>query len=93
MIATGRRYRVHCIGSVTWKTENGFAHIIDTQAGCGWKGYRTASVGCECYDEWRMYCRPLTPGPGCPSGVVWPCPRCKGKVNGVLVSPKKVENG
>jgi hypothetical protein len=42
---------------------------------CGWKGVRT-SIQCECYDEYALYCRPSAPGPGCPSGVIWPCPRC-----------------
>lgn len=42
---------------------------------CGWRGIRT-SITCECYEDWAPYCRPGSPGPGCPSGVVWPCPRC-----------------
>ena len=42
---------------------------------CSWRGVRTDGQ-CECYEDWAMYCRPGTPGPGCPRGVVWPCPRC-----------------
>lgn len=42
---------------------------------CHWRGIRTR-IQCECYDIWAMYCRPGSPGPGCPAGVVWPCPRC-----------------
>jgi hypothetical protein len=42
---------------------------------CRWRGVRTATE-CECYDEYALYCRPGAPGPGCPSGVVWPCPHC-----------------
>ena len=46
---------------------------------CKWRGVRTDGQ-CECYEDWGVYCRPGTPGPGCPRGVVWPCPRCKGTV-------------
>lgn len=42
---------------------------------CGWKGSRQGEE-CACYDEYAMYCRPDSPGPGCPSGVRWPCPKC-----------------
>ena len=42
---------------------------------CNWRGRRTATQ-CECYEDWAMYCRPGSPGPGCPSGVVWACPKC-----------------
>ena len=41
---------------------------------CNWRGYRHAR-DCECYEDWVMYCRPESPGPGCPSWVTWPCPR------------------
>jgi hypothetical protein len=44
---------------------------------CGWKGVRTDSLECECYEDWAPYCRAGSPGPGCPRGVVWPCPRCR----------------
>jgi len=52
---------------------------------CEWKGVRTP-LDCECYDVRAMYCRPGSPGPGCPSGVVWPCPRC-GQVGPDVVGP------
>jgi hypothetical protein len=48
---------------------------------CNWSGVRTDGQ-CECYDEWRMYCRAGSPGPGCPRGVVWPCPKCGPNVVG-----------
>jgi len=41
---------------------------------CGWTGYRHAR-DCECYEDWVMYCRPDTPGPGCPNWVTYPCPK------------------
>lgn len=41
---------------------------------CGWRGYRHAA-DCECYEDWAMYCRPQSPGPGCPSWVTYPCPK------------------
>jgi len=41
---------------------------------CGWTGIRHAR-DCECYEDWSMYCRPWTPGPGCPSWVTYPCPQ------------------
>lgn len=44
---------------------------------CNWTGYRRG-LQCECYEDWSMYCRPWSPGPGCPSGILWPCPQCSG---------------
>lgn len=41
---------------------------------CGWTGYRFA-LECECYEDWAMYCRPNSPGPGCPAWVTYPCPK------------------
>jgi len=41
---------------------------------CGWTGYRWGQ-DCECYEDWVMYCKPWSPGPGCPSNIEWPCPR------------------
>jgi|WetSurMetagenome_2_1015567.scaffolds.fasta_scaffold674082_2 hypothetical protein len=41
---------------------------------CGWQGYRRGYPDCECYEDWVMYCRPWSPGPGCPRWVEWPCP-------------------
>lgn len=56
---------------------------------CDWRGVRTDSVGCECYPEYAAYCRPGTPGPGCPRGIVWPCPR-SGRVAHVMrVGPER----
>ncbi len=55
--------------------------------GCGWRGVRTDSVECECYEDWAAYCRPGTPGPGCPRGIVWPCPRC-GRVERSMSFPE-----
>jgi hypothetical protein len=72
------RYRVRCIGRPSKRI-----------APCGWRGYRHASLDCECYEDWASYCRPTGPGPGCPSGVVWPCPRCKGAVTGHYVAPRE----
>lgn len=43
---------------------------------CTWKGNRQGRYQCECYDEWAHYCKPWAPGPGCPSWILWPCPRC-----------------
>lgn len=42
--------------------------------GCGWRGVRHAR-DCECYEDWSPYCKPWSPGPGCPSWVTWPCPK------------------
>lgn len=42
---------------------------------CEWRGVRTDGE-CECYPDYAAYCRPGTPGPGCPRGVAWSCPRC-----------------
>lgn len=53
---------------------------------CGWRGVRT-STQCECYDEWRMYCRPNSPGPDCPSRVTWPCPKCGPNVERPILGP------
>lgn len=80
------RYRVRCIGSLIWKD----GKQVGRREPCGWRGYRHAAVECECYDIWGMYCRPTSPGPGCPSGIVWPCPRCKGSVYGKFVEPRAV---
>lgn len=41
---------------------------------------RRDHVECECYDIWTLYCKPFAPGPGCPRGVNYPCPRCQGVV-------------
>ena len=43
---------------------------------CKWRGVRTDHVECECYPEWAVWCRPSSPGPGCPSGILWSCPKC-----------------
>jgi hypothetical protein len=53
---------------------------------CGWKGYRIAH-DCECYEDWVLYCRPTTPGPGCPSWVTYPCPKGHDAVAGKKVEP------
>lgn len=45
---------------------------------CGWTGYRRG-LECCCYDEYAWYCRPWSPGPGCPSGILYGCPRCATK--------------
>jgi hypothetical protein len=42
---------------------------------CGWTGYRHG-LECECYEDWAIYCSPWSPGPGCPSGVLYRCPQC-----------------
>lgn len=83
----GTKYRVRCIGRVEWgKDDKGFEVVVGESPRCGWSGVRSYHVECECYDIWRLYCRPLSPGPGCPSGIDWPCPRCKGAVKGNLVT-------
>lgn len=77
------KYRMRCIGSVVWGGEKGFPVMTGQVPSCGWSGVRSAyAIECECYDLYALYCRPLTPGPGCPSGIDWPCPRCKGAVTG-----------
>lgn len=78
---TGDKYRIKCIGRVVWSKGNNPV-MIDKIPGCGWTGIRTDSFQCECYDLYALYCRPLTPGPGCPRGIDWPCPRCGGSVTG-----------
>lgn len=77
----GEKYRVRCLGRTVYGVRDGFTYVKDKWESCGWKGVRTAGQ-CECYDEWTLCCRPTTPGPGCPSGVDWSCPRCKGAVTG-----------
>jgi hypothetical protein len=44
---------------------------------CAFCGARHAKVrsGCECYEDWALYCRPSRPGPGCPNGAPM-CNRC-----------------
>lgn len=48
---------------------------------CGWVGYRSPhpDLGCECYSDYAYYCRPSSPGPGCPNGANLRarCPRCR----------------
>lgn len=48
---------------------------------CGWHGYRRPHPynECACYDEYAWYCRPGSPGPGCPNGAnLWAwCPQCR----------------
>ncbi len=48
---------------------------------CGWVGYRRPHPlnECACYDEYAWYCRPNSPGPGCPNGanLFALCPRCR----------------
>lgn len=82
---------MRCIGKIIWGTVDGHSRVVDSTAGCGWIGVRTDHIECECYDEWGMYCRPLTPGPGCPRGIAWPCPRCGGAVTGKPVQHRRVE--
>jgi len=42
---------------------------------CGYAGpFATAS--CACYDEYAIYCRPDSRGPGCPNGAPY-CPVCQ----------------
>jgi hypothetical protein len=59
-----RRYRVECLNPA-----------------CAWVGYRSPHPlnDCACYSEYAYYCRPETPGPGCPNGANLRarCPRCK----------------
>lgn len=86
----GEKYRMRCIPTMIWTTADGHSKITGEKPACGWTGVRTAyHFDCECYDIWTMYCRPLSPGPGCPSGIVWPCPKCGGSVTGVPVKHKK----
>lgn len=82
----GEKWRVRCIGRTVHGVRDGFTYVKDKWGPCGWTGVRTDGMQCECYDEWTMYCRPLTPGPGCPRGIDWPCPRCKGAITGRLVA-------
>jgi len=42
---------------------------------CHWTG-RRAGLECACYDEYAYYCRPWSPGPGCPSSILYGCPKC-----------------
>lgn len=85
------KYRVRCIGKIIWDTVNGYTVAVGMSNGCGWTGVRTDHIECECYDIWTRYCQPLSPGPGCPRGINWPCPRCKGEVTGQLVQHRRVE--
>lgn len=87
------KYRVRCIGKVVWGGEPGFPKVVGQIPGCGWTGVRTDHIECECYDIWALYCRPFSPGPGCPRGIDWPCPRCKGAVTGRSVQSKGARNG
>jgi hypothetical protein len=83
MISTGEKYRMRCLGKQIWVGEPGFRTLSSENIpSCGWTGVRTDHIDCECYDLYAFYCRPLTPGPGCPRGINWPCPRCKGAVTG-----------
>lgn len=57
------RYRVECLNPA-----------------CRWIGYRRPHPlnECACYDEFAWYCKPVSPGPGCPNGsnLRARCPRC-----------------
>ena len=86
----GDKYRMRCIGGTVWATVEGHTMMVASTPRCGWIGIRTDHVQCECYDINRMYCRALTPGPGCPRGIDWPCPRCKGSVTGKPVERRQV---
>jgi hypothetical protein len=79
---SGTKYRVRCIGRIVYGTEGVSTVVKDQWPSCGWTGVRTDSLECECYDIWTLYCRPMSPGPGCPRGIDWPCPKCKGAVSG-----------
>lgn len=86
----GEKYRVRCIGRTLRDVKDGHTVVIVEWVGCGWTGVRTDSIECECYDINALYCRPLTPGMGCPRGVAWPCPRCAGAVTGQPVQQRAV---
>lgn len=87
---SGWKYRVRCIGRNVWGTVDGHARVVEQRPACGWTGVRSDHIDCECYDINSLYCRPFTPGPGCPRGIDWPCPRCKGAVTGVPVKHREV---
>ena len=59
-----KRYRVECLNPQ-----------------CGWVGYRSPNPlnECACYSDYAYYCRPESPGPGCPNGANLRarCPRCR----------------
>jgi hypothetical protein len=86
---SGTKYRVRCIGRTVYGVRDGFSYVKDKWDRCGWTGVRTDRIECECYDIYTLYCRPLTPGPGCPRGIDWPCPRCKGAVYGRPVERRR----
>jgi hypothetical protein len=88
----GDKYRMRCIGEMLWGGGPSFPKVIGQRPGCGWRGIRTDRLQCECYDLYAHYCRALTPGPGCPRGIAWPCPRCKGSVTGKLVERRTVSD-
>lgn len=81
----GDKYRMRCIGRGIWANYQ----LVGQEPGCGWVGIRTDHLQCECYDIYTLYCRALTPGPGCPRGIDWPCPRCKGSVTGKPVERRE----
>lgn len=86
------KYRVRCIGKNIWTTVDGYSKLTDTIPKCGWTGVRTDHIECECYDMYAHYCRALTPGPGCPRGIDWACPRCGGSVTGKLIEHRAPKN-
>lgn len=88
----GDKYRMRCIGTSDLWDQFRDGTVLEMPKGCGWRGIRTDQGGCECYDIWRAYCRPLAPGPGCPRGIDWSCPRCKGSVTGARVERRAVAN-
>lgn len=47
---------------------------------CGWRSVRVDSIPCLCYADHAAFCKPGTPGPGCPRGLVYPHPKCSGQV-------------
>lgn len=81
------KYRMRCLGKFRWVGGPDYPRMTTEYEiePCGWRGIRTDHIECECYDINTLYCRALTPGPGCPRGIDYPCPRCKGEVTGRLI--------
>lgn len=57
------------------RTDGGPENSVGRCFYCAYQGPFGTSE-CACYDEYAVFCRPNSPGPGCPNGTAY-CPVCQ----------------